>query len=292
MKTVLVTGGTGFVGTRLVKSLRDRGWSVRVMSRQGGDVAYPADGVFDKSHIGDAGAICHLAAYIPPRMDDPQYAEECFRVNGLHTLSLLRAAADRVQTFVHVSSGNVYAPASEPRREGDLLYPDSRGTHYLLSKIAGEVYASAFGKSGAFRAVVLRPSSVYGPRMAARSMLSTFLERARSGTEIQLNDGGAFGADLVYVDDVVNAIEASLERDVTGAFNVGSGRRTTALEAARIVCAVTGFSEENIRVTGEPPAGMAGFAALDVTRAREDLAYDPVDLEDGLRRWIAEEQTA
>lgn len=294
MPTALVTGGTGFVGRRLVTALQARGWRVRVMTRRGGSgddtIAYPSDGQFSAAQIGNVDAVCHLAAFIPPRMDDPQYAEECIRVNALQTLSLLRAAEGRVKTFVHLSSGNVYAPATAPRREGDLLYPDGRGAWYLTSKIAGEIYASALGKARAFRSVVLRPSSVYGPGMTSHSMMATFLARVRSGEPIQLVEGGAFGTDLVYVDDVVAVIVSSLELDVDGVFNVGSGVRTTSLQAARAICAATARSEDAIQVIGKAPLSrIAGFAALDVTRARQLLGYVPVTVHEGVRRWLAEE---
>jgi UDP-glucose 4-epimerase len=297
--SVLVTGGTGFIGRRLVASLLDQGVKVRVMTRRphavparAAVVPYPPDGRFTEEHLTDVDVVCHLASFVPPSMEDAQFAEDCFRINALHTLSLLTAASGRVTSFVHLSSGNIYAPASSPRSEGDLLYPDNRATHYLLSKIAGEVYASSFGKRGVFRVAILRPSSVYGPSMAPGGMLPRFLARARAGERIELADGGMFGADFVYVDDVVHAIVATIDRKAEGLFNVGSGTRTTARDAAVAVLRAFGAPEENISVTGDPAAGTAsGFAALDIDRARAALGYAPVSLDEGLRRWLLTERS-
>jgi UDP-glucose 4-epimerase len=249
---------------------------------------YPRDGVFRPAEFSGVDVVCHLAAFIPPRNDDSSFAEECFRVNVLHTLSLLTAAAGKVKQLIYLSAGNAYALSDGARIESDSLYPDSRATHYLLSKVAGEVYVSASDRRGELRALVLRPSSVYGPGMPRRSMLAQFIARARAGKTIELSDGGAFGADLVYVDDVVKAIIAGIELDASGIFNVGSGQRTTSRQAAIEVFHAVGAAEPDISITGTAPTSFSGFAALNVSRARCELGYEPLHLRDGLARWLSE----
>jgi UDP-glucose 4-epimerase len=288
---IIVTGASGFIGRRLVPSLISRGWRVRAVSRaeqpQQSNVEwerYPSDGDFSRM-IKQAKVVCNLAAFIPKCLDDRAFAEECFRVNALHADALgAAAAAAGVEHFIHISSGNIYAPAPTPRRETDLLYPDRRATHYLLSKIAGEVYISAHHQRGAFHATILRPSAVYGPGMTPRAMMAAFVDHASRREPIEVRDGGVHGVDLVYVDDVVAAIVAAIERRAEGIFNVGSGERKTGVEAAHATARAFGGGS-SVRIVGEAPTGFVGFAALDITSAQRALGYVPLGLEEGLRRW-------
>jgi UDP-glucose 4-epimerase len=93
---------------------------------------------------------------------------------------------------------------------------------------------------------------------------------------------GLFGADFVHVDDVVQALILLLESGEQGAFNVGSGVRTTIAELAQRLSALTGAP-----VIHEPADGQdRGFSALDVTRLGR-LGYRPISLQDGVRSLLA-----
>ena len=293
--SVVVTGASGFLGRRLVARLAREAWDVRPMSRRAGhgpgSLPYPEDGAFAAEPLRGTEAIVHAAAYVPPRGDDEAYAEECLRINAVHTLRLLRAAAGAgVRRFVYISAGNAYALGATPRRECDPLYPDAHGAYYLHSKLAGELYVSAFQRAGAIATVVLRPSSIYGPGMPEQAMVARFLDQARRGHALELSHGGGFGADLVYVDDVVEAVVRALATRASGIFNVGSGQRTTALEAARAALRAAGADESRLRVTGSATP-MHGFCALDSTLARDVLGLVPTPLAEGIRRWLEEEAT-
>jgi nucleoside-diphosphate-sugar epimerase len=126
--------------------------------------------------------------------------------------------------------------------------------------------------------------------MLAKSMLFTFLDRLGRGEPIDVADAGRYMSDLVFVDDVVAAILATLDRKVLGPLNIGAGRRRTSLEVARRVAAVVGAAPRLIRVApavaGVEPAVLP---AVSIARARSELAFVPTGLAAGLRRTLAED---
>lgn len=298
--TLAVTGATGFVGRRLVAAALARGWAVRALVRDPSRMAPPVPGltvarwdITDPPATADgllAGAdvLCHLAAYIPPDMADPSHAEACFRTNTLGTLALLEAAsAAGVPRLVHLSTGNAYAPATGPVREDHPLYPSARAPYYLASKLAGEVIADHWGRSGRLATCVLRVASVYGPGMAAGGLVPSLTGKLRAGQPVVLREEGRYGTDLVLVDDVVDAVLAAAHANVAGPINVGSGVRTTAAELARSLLELTHAAPA--LVTLAPAAsgpGDPGFPALDITRARATLNHRPTGLREGLARYV------
>jgi nucleoside-diphosphate-sugar epimerase len=120
-------------------------------------------------------------------------------------------------------------------------------------------------------------------------MLRTFVDRALRGETIEVDRGGAWGADLVYVNDVAHAIAEAVTRRAVGTFNAGSGARVTSADAARAVLRATGRAESDLHIRGEAIEG-EGFAALDIRRAREALDFAPRSLDEGLQAWITSDR--
>lgn len=292
---VAVTGATGTIGSRLLVALGAEARPL-VLARPGAGAdalgirgvevvpweldrpALPADA------LRGVDAVVHMAAYVPPRMDDPAQAEPCMRRNALATLALLQAARDAgVRRFVYFSSGQMYLRQDRPVVETDPVYPAARASWYLTSKLAGEVYASHFGAAGALDVTILRVASVYGP--GGHGVVTSFLARAAAGEPIVLTNGGRYRVDLVFVDDVVDAALRVLRGPATGVYNVGSGRGVAIREVA----------EEALRLCGadaallhdRPGPDDPGFAALDVGRAARELGYVPVPLARGMARCAA-----
>ncbi|MEQ1506261.1 MAG: NAD-dependent epimerase/dehydratase family protein, partial [Myxococcota bacterium] len=230
-------------------------------------------------------AVVHAAAHRPAAYADPGAAAACLTVNAVGTSALVeQAAAAGVRRFVYLSAGNVYRPLGRPAQEDDPIWPSHRAPYYLGSKICGEFFVSAATEAGRIAAVSLRPSAIYGPGMPA-GLVSTLVGRLRAGQGVTLADGGRYEADLVAVDDVVDAIVAALARPVSGAVNVGSGTTVTAAVLARTVAALVGADPASITIEperGDPP----GFVALDVRRAQAELGITPRSLAVGLQRMV------
>lgn len=290
---VAVTGAGGFLGRRLVRALVAAGRPVLALARDPSRVPAGSGVEVRRWEAGEdpglpAGlaAVVHAAAHRPARYDDPSEAHRCLEVNALATLALAGRAADAgAGRFVYLSAGNVYRPLDRPAREDDPIWPSHRAPFYLGSKICGEFFLEAL--AGRLPVCRLRPAAIYGPGMPP-GLVPTFLGRLRSGQPITVADGGRYRADLVYVDDVVGAVLAAIDRGEEGPFNLGSGAATPVGELAALLVGLLGADPALVRV--EPPVGEApGFAALDSGRAAARLGYRPRVAAEGLRDWLREE---
>ena len=290
--TIVVTGASGFVGRHLVEGLRALGSRIVAAGREPDrmpegvehvplDLEAPAG--LPPDVLQRATAVCHFATFIPPDYGASTFAERCLRVNALGTLRLLeQSAASEVPSFINCSSGNLYGPQNRLVREDDPVCPSPRAAYYLSSKLVQDVYAQQIALRTSLRVVTLRPSAIYGPGMVQSGLLPTFASRLRRGESIEVQDGGRYGVDFVFVADVVQATLAALERDVAGIFNVGSGLRTTTLELATALVDALGADPTLVEVQPAGPLSAGGFSGLDVSRARDELGYIPTPLSEGL----------
>lgn len=289
-----VSGAGGFVGGHFLAAARAAGYAVRALVRRPGETTLDADeiaafdlddaGRLDPAVLSGCAGVVHLAARIPLKQDDPAEAGACWRTNALGTLRLLECAIDAgVGQFVHTLSANAYRPDIACASEDDPMFPATRATYYLASKMAQELYAS-FRASGTGVAVAaLRLSSVYGPGQEG-GLLPAMIRRLQAGQGVALVNGGRFGADFVHVRDVAGAILMVLEHRGEGPYNVGGGVRVTVREIVELLLAETGARAdlvEAVSVAGDD----AGFPALNLDRLR-GLGYDPVPFAQGLRQML------
>ena len=292
---IVVTGASGFIGRRLAAAARYRSFDVVALVREGGYPVSPIPGVTVLDwEIGmplpvDGDVICHLASYIPPDFSDPAHAEKCFHTNTLGTLRLAEAAKERGFTrFVFVSSGQIYAAEQGLADEDAAIRPTEHAGYYLTSKLAAEFCLQYFCRTHDLPLTIIRPSSVYGPGMRGAGIIPTLVERLSKGLPVSVTHGGAHRADFVHVDDVVSAVLAAIERQAGGVFNAGSGEGRTVLELATILADALHQDPGLIRIEGVPSPG--GFAALDISKARRVLGYDPIDLQAGIHQWVVERE--
>jgi UDP-glucose 4-epimerase len=297
MKTLAVTGATGFIGRRVVAAALQAGWDVRVLVRSEQQLTSfsNCEGVVwdigsrevPKNALSGVVAVCHLAAFIPSRHDDPMAATECMQINALGTLTLLQAAKSAgVGRFVNFSGGNCYMPSRRPTKENAPLYPAERAVYYLASKLAAELYVAHWGRKEGLSTCTLRVSSVYGPGMAETAFPSLFSRNALAGLPLKLANGGLYGADLVYVDDVALAALAALEATVQGPVNVGSGKRTTVKAFAKLLLTLVGGKPGQILTESGSAKSEWGYSALDITAARDKLGFNPTPLGEGIMRYL------
>lgn len=289
-----VTGATGLVGRAVLRECARRGHEVIALVR---DIDHPAlrEGKEVTSrlwHLEDAGklelpdgadSLMHLAAFIPPRLDVPSFAELCLRLNAVAAGVLVEAAARLgVPHLILASTGSLYVNRGRPAAESDPVYPAARAPYYLASKLAGEVFASAAARRADVALAILRIASVYGPGIRAESVVARFLNQAAKGEAHELTRP-EHTADFVFVDDVARALVTSAERRTTGIMNVGSGQLTSVAELSRAVLHVFHCATDQRMSDLGASRDLAGFPALDVAHARGELGFVPTPLEEGLR---------
>jgi UDP-glucose 4-epimerase len=241
-----------------------------------------------RSALEGCTAIVHLAAYVPQDQGDPAATELCLRTNALGTLRLLTAMERAgIRRMVQTTSANAYSPDEDFPSESSPMYPAQRAPFYLASKIVQDILGSHWELRRNIAVTTLRLSSVYGAGLE-KSLFTRFCEALAAGQPVRLASGGSFGADFVELSDVSSAIRMAFETGVTGPLNIASGRRTTLLEAMRLLLDITGVPGDRLIV--EPSERHeSGFPAIDISKA-VTLGYKPTDLRTGLQGlvdWVA-----
>ncbi|HQU47274.1 MAG: LPS biosynthesis protein WbpP [Planctomycetia bacterium 21-64-5] len=301
MKTYLVTGGAGFIGSHIAAALLARGDRVRVLDNLStGQRANLAPQIeFVEGDVTDcqlvasalAGVDCvfHQAALASvPRSVEAPLDTNAACVTG--TVTLLDAARRAgVRRLVYAGSSSAYGERpSSPKRETDLPAPISP---YGAAKLAGEHYCQAFSATYGFETVVLRYFNVFGPRQDPASPYSAviplFITALLAGKRPTVFGDGHQSRDFTYIDNVVHGnLLAADAAGVSGrVFNVANGRATSLLELLKQLNSLLGTSVEPVHAPPRP--GDIRESLADISAARRLLGYEPqVTFEDGLRRSI------
>ncbi|HET9895585.1 MAG TPA: NAD-dependent epimerase/dehydratase family protein [Streptosporangiaceae bacterium] len=284
---VLVTGGAGFIGRRIVRALLDAGHGVTVVDRRSfadervrsvaGDLCEPAT---ISQALGErTDVVIHLAAItsVLRSMEDP--AGTC-KLNVEATFNLLEQSRHRgVRTFLLASTNAVTGDVGRATITEKI--PLRPLTPYGATKAAAEMLLASYVGSYGFQGAALRFANVYGPGMEAKdSFVPRLMRAARDGTGIQIYGDGNQLRDLVHVDDIVAGILTAWQAGHNGPLILGSGESVTVndiLEAARAVTGADIPAEHVPAKPGEMPA-----VVIDISAARA-LGYSPrVDLKAGI----------
>lgn len=299
---ILVTGGAGFIGSHLVDALVTRGHRVTVLDDLStgsrgqvnprarfvrGDVASPAAERLVKRLKPDV--IYHLAAQKDVRLSVNDPVADA-RVNVLGLLMLVRGAlaAGGVKRFIFTSTGGaIYGGADVlPTPEE---YPARPLSPYGASKLASELYLSAYRLTGLLPFVSLRLGNVYGPRQSPASeagVVAIWTGALAAGKRPIVYGDGKQTRDFVYVQDVVRALLIALRKGANGTFNIGTGEETSVNTLLRMMRAVSGSDLKPVYAPARP--GEERRSVLKIARARRVLGWKPqVSLERGIAKTVS-----
>jgi len=291
----VVTGANGFLARNLIPSLVDEGWRVIGVSREKGPDRASETLSWEEFWSGDSidpnqiKALFHLAAFIPPNLEDSIHAAACVNTNALLTLKLAEHVATHSKArFIHCSSGQVYPYQTQPATEEDDVLPMHRACFYLASKLLGEIYVERTRKVLGLDAITFRVGSCYGPWMPKTSLVAYFVSLASKGQRLPLRHGGRQQSDLVYAPDVVQYLLRAAKSNKQGIFNAGSGKAVTTREMAETVNRVFGSQAGLVEEEPCTAAFHPGFAPLSMTRTAA-FGWKPRTLSEGLenlRSWL------
>lgn len=294
----LVTGGAGFIGSHLVDALIRRRIRVSVVDdlSTGRLKNLNPNAVFFKRALNDPklprlvwrlkpDVVFHLAAQIDVRKSVSDPAEDA-RTNILGTLELIQSArAAGVKKFIFSSSGGAVYPNSLRPPYSEKIPADPLSP-YGIAKRAGEMYLAFAQAVHGLPFVALRYANVYGPRQrfdGEAGVVAIFADRLRRGRPVILYGTGAQTRDFVFVEDVVRANLLAMQKQVTGIFNIGTGKETDIKTLFRKLKKLAG-SDATERYEPTKP-GEVMRSALDCRKAREVMGWRPeVRFDDGLRR--------
>ena len=292
-RTVLITGGGGFIGGHLVDTVVEHN-DVRVLDDFSGgrrsqlpatvdvvegDVRDPAT---CERALEGVDVVFHEAAVVSVERS-VEAPVESHAVNVDATLSLLEGARRTDARVVFASSAAVYgAPETLPITE---TIPKRPSSPYGLEKLSADHYCRLYHDLYDTETVALRYFNVYGPRQRKgpySGVITTFIAQARSGGPITVEGTGEQTRDFVHVRDVVRANLLAATTDRVGeAFNVGTGRSTSIIQLAERVRETVDPSIDIEHVDARP--GDIQDSLADVSKATEDLGYKSrVELADGI----------
>ncbi|KND47965.1 MAG: UDP-glucose 4-epimerase [Parcubacteria bacterium C7867-004] len=292
MKKIVVTGGAGFIGSNLARTLLAEGYEVHVVDNlaNGKREDVPNGAVFHELDILDtdalrpivdgAYAVFHLAAL--PRVGySYDYPESSHRANIDGTFSVLMASRDgKVGRVVYAASSSAYGSQDHlPFTEDMHPHPISL---YAFQKLAGEEYARLFSELYGLSTVSLRFFTVYGSNMRPDGgyalAIPKFLAAKRDGKPLPVTGDGSQTRDFTHVKDVVRACLLAMESPSVGkgeVLNIAAGRNVSVNALVELI----GGEAEYVPVRpGDAPDTFG-----DNRRARELLGWEPqITLEDGI----------
>lgn len=308
---VLITGGAGFIGSNLVRTLLDRSpYEVAVIDDlstglleniNSSRVHFFPGSILDTSVLTDAmkgcAAVVHLAARpsVPRSIKDPMATHHA---NATGTLAVLEAARGQAAHVIVASSSSVYgANPKLPKVETMLPMPMSP---YAVSKLTTESYALAWGRCFDLPTLAFRFFNVYGPRQAAghayAAVIPAFLNSAIRGDAVTMHGDGTQSRDFTFVDTVTSVLEEAINRRVTcdSAVNLALGSRITLNQLVEEINLITG---KPIKVTREQRrSGDVPHSSADSTLLESLFpAVHQVPIEAGLRKtydWFLTQSSA
>ena len=302
---VLVTGGAGFIGSTLVDRLLAEGHAVDVLDDLStGRLDNLAEARADRRHeitfhtidvrtpeTPDVIArrspevVFHLAGR--PGVDAATDTD----INVLGTLRVLEGARlAGARKVVFASSAGVYGEADADALPVRESAPQRPSTVHGVAKKAAFEYLCAYRDQWGIEFTALALATVYGPRQAT-GVVPSLLARLRAGEACVVTGDGRQTRDLVYVDDVVDALVRATERGGGLLVNVGTGRETSVADLLGTLAGLVEVPTPAVAVAPVPP-GEPRRVALDPGRARIHLGWAPwTPLEDGLRAVLGHRPT-
>ena len=289
---VLVTGGSGFIGSHVVDKLRDKGVNVRVydmiMPTFRNDIEYYQGSLLDRTALEMAmegvNIVYHLGAIADVKdvYKDPLYSES---INTRGTINILEAAKNEgVIKFVYGSTTWVYSDTDvEFVDESTSLHAPSH--LYTATKIASEYYCQSYSKLYGLKTTILRYGIPYGPRARGGAVIPIFVRKALNNEPLTIAGDGAQFRNFVYVEDLAkgNILGARKIAD-NKIYNLEGDVKISIKDIAETIKKILG----NVKIEyieGRP--GDFSGKKISNRKAKEELGWIPkTSFEDGVRKYI------
>lgn len=313
MKTYLITGGAGFIGSTLADKLLEKNYKVIVVDNfndfydpeikennvknnlenanyklERVDIRDEKDlgKVFDENKI---DGIFHLAAMagVRPSIENPILYQQ---VNGIGTQVILeQAKKHNVKNLVMASSSSVYGNCKEVPFKEDFIV-DFAISPYAATKKANEVMAHVYHKLFDMNIIMLRFFTVFGPRQRPDLAINKFTRLMLEGKEIPMFGDGTTSRDYTFVDDIVDGIIKSMEyeennKNVYEILNLGNSSPITLKEMIDIIGKVLNIEPVINQLPMQP--GDVERTYADISKAKALIGYEPkTSFEDGIKEFI------
>jgi dTDP-glucose 4,6-dehydratase len=313
MRTILVTGGAGFIGSNFIHYLRQTHPDLFVVNLDALTYAGNLDNLsalehdkkyqFVKGNICDrtivkeclgrftVDAIVHFAA--ESHVDRSITAPDRFVLtNVVGTHALLRAARDAWEKrfnetrFLHISTDEVYGTLSADGffTEETRLAPNSP---YSASKAGSDLLVRSYCETFGFPAIITRCSNNYGPYQFPEKLIPLSITNALAGRPLPVYGDGMNVRDWLYVSDHCAALDVVLHKGKCGqVYNIGGCNEKYNIDIVKLICAELGKPEKLITFVKDRPGHDRRYA-IDASKIRNDLGWSPsVTFEEGIKKTI------
>lgn len=310
-KNILITGGYGFIGTNLIKHLKEKGFSHMIVldnlcvgkpeylsdlmkgnTTEGitfvkGDISNKD--VVERAFSYGVNKVVHLAAQtgVIPSIEDPSLD---LSTNVVGTVTLLEAAKKHnIEKFIFISSNAPLGEQIPPINELKLPKPMSP---YGASKLSGEAYCSAYYHSFGVKSSILRNSNVYGPGSHHKgSVISAFIKNILNDKPLVIYGDGNQTRDFIHTEDLCKAILLVMQSNDDGfnLFQVATGVETTINFVAEYLReAAQRLMNKKVIIEYAPPRkGEILRNYSDITKIKKCLNFSPgIDIKEGLDKTI------
>lgn len=313
MRTYLITGGAGFIGSSLADELLRKGNKVVVVDNfcdfydpkvKENNIKHNLENenyklertdirnkeeirrVFSENNI---DVVVHLAAMagVRPSIENPVLYQE---VNCMGTQNILEAMKENnIKNLVMASSSSVYGNCKEVPFKEDFIV-DYAISPYAATKKANEVMTHVYHKLFDFNVIMLRFFTVFGERQRPDLAINKFTRLMLNDEEIPMFGDGTTSRDYTYIVDIVNGIEKSCDyvlnnQNVYEILNLGNSSPTTLKEMIETVGNVLGKEPKIKQLPMQPGDVDRTFA--DVSKAKSLIGYEPkTTFEEGIRKFV------
>ncbi len=291
---VLVTGGSGFIGSHVVDKLRARGHEPVIYDlrpslwHEPGSVDTVLGSITDREALERAlhscDAVAHLAA-VADVNDVHASPEDAERVNARGTVAVLEAARRAgVKRIVYASTIWVYSDCQDEAVDEDTLLP-APSHLYTSTKLAGELYCKAYQELYGIDYTILRFGIPYGPRAREAAVIPAFVGKALRGEPLTLAGDGGQSRRFVYVEDLADGVALGLSDVATNrVYNLASDENVTIKQIAERVQELIGGVE--IVYTPARPGDFGGKIVCS-QRALRELGWSAATpFHEGVRRYV------
>ena len=313
MKTILVTGGTGFLGSNFVRFIYNNYPDYKIvvldaLTYAGNIESLPVDvnkgskerlvfwygnvrnGELVDTLVSQSDIVVHLAAetHVTRSIYDNSLF---FKTDVLGTQTVANAVLkhkDRVEKFLHISTSEVYGTAmKEVMNEEHPLMPMSP---YASAKTGADRLVYSYWATYEIPAVIIRPFNIYGPYQHLEKAIPRFITSCILNEPIRIHGDGSAARDYIFVENVCRAIDVVLHVDtkkVSGeVFNVASGTHRSILSIAQEVVSIMGKDPSLITFVGERP-GQVFRHTGDIRKIKNVLGWEPeMRWDEGLKETI------
>lgn len=314
MKTILITGGAGFIGSAFTRHIYNNHPDYRIividnLTYAGSVDNFPVtldehqddrftfvygdinNGELVDSLVSQSDIVVHFAAesHVTRSISDNT---QFFRTDVLGTQTLANAICrykKRIQRFIHISTSEVYGSALTDGMDED--HPLNPMSPYAAAKVGADRLVYSYWATYGIPVIIVRPFNNYGPRQHLEKVIPRFITSVLREEKLRVHGDGESARDFIHVQDTCSAIDllmfAPEEKVIGEVFNLGTGEDRTILSIAERVIDIMGGSKRKITYVGDRPGQVIRHTA-DFSKIKDVLGWEPqITWEDGISKTIS-----